>query len=200
MGALPEGYTPPKSGGNYMKLGQGANKFRILSKIIIGWETWIEENGKRKPIRSKRMNELPPSENKPKFFWAMVVWNYTDGQLQILEVTQVSIRKALEELEGSEDWGDLRTYDITVKREGEGMETVYSVIPSPTKPLDEAIKNEFVKTTINLDALYSGGNPFDNNELSDEETEEISNAISGGEKRRKGSADEVTIDPEDLPF
>jgi len=200
MGALPEGYTPPKSGGNYMKLGQGANKFRILSKIIIGWETWIEENGKRKPIRSKRMNELPPSENKPKFFWAMVVWNYTDGQLQILEVTQVSIRKALEELEGSEDWGDLRTYDITVKREGEGMETVYSVIPSPTKPLDEAIKNEFVKTTINLDALYSGGNPFDSNELSDEETEEISNAISGGEKRREGSADEVTIDPEDLPF
>jgi hypothetical protein len=49
----------------------------------------------------------------------MVVWNYIDKQVQILEITQASIRKALEELEANEDWGDLRGYDITVKREGE---------------------------------------------------------------------------------
>lgn len=200
MGALPEGYTPPKSGGNYMKLGQGANKFRILSKIIVGWETWLEEDGKRKPVRSKRKDELPPSENRPKFFWAMVVWNYNESQLQVLEVTQVSIRKALEELEANEDWGDLRTYDINVKREGEGMETVYSVIPTPKKTLDEAIKEEFLKATINLEALFSGDNPFEEASMSDEELENVVEDMDQPEKKKKGSAGDVIIDPQDLPF
>jgi hypothetical protein len=49
-GFLPEGYEVPKSGGNYMKLKQGPNKFRILSAPIIGWEYWSED---RKPVRAR---------------------------------------------------------------------------------------------------------------------------------------------------
>jgi hypothetical protein len=70
MGALPEGYTPPKSSGNYMKLIQGVNKFRILSKIIVGWETWVEEDGKRKPVRAKDRADIPMpnGDERLKFF------------------------------------------------------------------------------------------------------------------------------------
>jgi hypothetical protein len=204
MGALPEGYTPPKSGSNYMKLAQGANKFRIMSSIIVGWEAWLEEDGKRKPFRSKRKDELPKPgpDDRIKFFWAMVVWSYTDQQLQILEITQASIRKALEELEANEDWGDLRGYDITIKRDGEDLETTYSVIPSPKKTLDADIQKEWKESEIRLDALYTGENPFEpkSTELSDEELEDISNEIDKVSGKRKGPKDEVVIDPSDLPF
>ena len=40
---LPDGYEVPKSsGGGYMKFKQGANKFRILSSPVLGWEYWTE--------------------------------------------------------------------------------------------------------------------------------------------------------------
>lgn len=47
---LPEGYEVPKTSGGYMKFKQGANKFRILSAPIIGWEYWTES---KKPVRAK---------------------------------------------------------------------------------------------------------------------------------------------------
>jgi hypothetical protein len=42
---LPEGYAVPKSGGQYMKFKDGANKFRIgvmANKELRGWRSmWI---------------------------------------------------------------------------------------------------------------------------------------------------------------
>jgi hypothetical protein len=49
---LPERYEVPKTGGAYMKFRQGANKFRILSAPIIGYECWTED---RKPVRSREL-------------------------------------------------------------------------------------------------------------------------------------------------
>ena len=51
---LPEGYEAPQGTGNYMKLQSGENKFRILSKPIIGWLDWKDN----KPHRF-RMKERP---------------------------------------------------------------------------------------------------------------------------------------------
>jgi hypothetical protein len=182
MGALPDGYTPPKSSGSYMKLVQGTNEFRILSPIKVGWEVWVDEDGKRRPVRSIKREELveyQTAKNKIKFFWVMAVWNYNDEQVQVLEITQSNIRTPLEELEGNKKWGDLRGYDIAVKRTGEGLDTEYSVIPSPAEKVDAKILEEYKKMTINLDALYTGDNPF--------------------EGKPKDNGDEE-IDPESLPF
>ena len=40
---LPETYELPQSAGGYMKLQQGENKLRILSKPIIGWLDWKDK-------------------------------------------------------------------------------------------------------------------------------------------------------------
>src|ERR1700712_421260 len=148
MTFLPEGYEVPKtSGGGYMKFKLGANKFRILSAPIMGWEYWTES---KKPVRAKeRWTTIPVDADisgkngwNPKHFWAFVVWNFNatqiekdgkiinEGAVQILEITQTTIQTAMEELIHSEDWGDPRNYSITVSRKGENLETEYSVVPS----------------------------------------------------------------------
>ena len=59
-------------GGNYMKLQQGENKFRIVGSLddggfITGMLGWIEEDGKRIPIRWECDSEAPRKfADKPK--------------------------------------------------------------------------------------------------------------------------------------
>tara|TARA_R100000808_G_C2154207_1_gene165026 strand:- start:2205 stop:2750 length:546 start_codon:yes stop_codon:yes gene_type:complete len=166
MSFLPDNYeAPASSGGNYTKLAQGKNTFRIIGDstkgtAIFGWIGWTEEDGKRKPVRTK---EKPPAgvyADKPKHFWAFLVLN--EGTVQICEITQRGIQDALRELLNDPDWGDLKQYDICIQREGEGMETSYTVIPKPKAPLSEAdvatIKEKL--PLINMAALYQGEDPF----------------------------------------
>jgi hypothetical protein len=84
-GFVPDGYKVPKGSGNYMKLQDGANKFRILTAPIIGWEYWNAEN---KPVRSReRWSSIPADARldegafKPKHFWAFVVYKTTRTRL-----------------------------------------------------------------------------------------------------------------------
>jgi hypothetical protein len=87
---------------------QGANKFRILSAPIMGWEYWTES---KKPVRAKeRWTTIPVDADisgkngwNPKHFWAFVVWNFDTKQAEILEITQTTIQTALEEHINSEE-------------------------------------------------------------------------------------------------
>ncbi len=166
---LPNDYTPPKQTSNYMKLEPGENVFRILSeKPIIGYEYWTTEN---KPVRSEKMIKERPVDLKVsnenfhwtaavKHFWAFVVWDYSGEDIKILEITQASIQTPLTSLFKNEDWGHPSDYDITINREGEGMETRYSVMPKPHKELSEEIKKAFSSKKVNLEALFSSDDPF----------------------------------------
>jgi hypothetical protein len=39
----------------------------------------------------------------------------------------------------NEDWGDPRTFSMTVNRKGDGLETEYSVVPSPANPTPDNV-------------------------------------------------------------
>lgn len=165
MTYLPEGYEVPKQeGGGYMKFKQGDNKFRILSEPIIGWQYWTEA---KKPVRSKTMWNVVPLDADlkkgwpQKHFWAFVVWNFETKQIEILQLTQSTLLYALQSLINSEEWGDPREYSVTINRKGEGLETEYTMMPSPAKPIPKEIKAKYEEKPINLEALFSGGNPFD---------------------------------------
>ncbi|RMD71464.1 MAG: hypothetical protein D6822_02845 [Cyanobacteria bacterium J149] len=169
MGIIPD-MPDNNNTGSYMKLRKGENKFRILGEGIAGFEWWVvDSEGKRRPMRARlterpKDSELPLDENgektKLKIFLALPVWNYAENQVQILEITQTSIRKALAALEADSDWGDPTQYDLKIVKEGEGRETTYSVAPTPHKKLDKNILEVYKNTTINLEALFDGDNPF----------------------------------------
>ena len=166
--ALPKNYKEPDTS-NYMRLKQGDNKFRILSEIIVGMEYWKDDGDRRTPIRSRpgekiELNRLETDKEgnliMPKHFWAMVVWNYDSEKVQILELTQSTIRRKLTGLEHNKDWGDLRDYDITITREGAGYDTEYETIQSPKTKVDPGIVKFAEDMNIDLDKLYDGDDPF----------------------------------------
>jgi hypothetical protein len=159
MSFLPENYETPQTGGHYLKLAKGENKFRILSKPVIGWLDWKEN----KPMRF-RMNakpEKPVDANKPiRHFWAMYVWSYQNNAPMILEITQSTIQKSITDLNKDEDWGAPFAYDLKITKKGEDKNTEYTVTPSPKKPFDEALYQEVTKKPVNLEALFDNGDPF----------------------------------------
>ena len=170
--AFLDGYTDVpqnsgSSGGKYMKLTQGANQFRIVGSFedgtniqgMLGWGE--DEEGKRKPYRWKVGEDAPRkfAEN-PKQFFALLVWNYDEECLQVLELTQAKLRTEIVTLAKDEDWGDPRKYDLKIVRNGEGLETSYAMTPSPHKKRSDEINAAVKAMKINLEALFTGDDPF----------------------------------------
>jgi len=155
---LPEGYEAPQGGSSYFKLQPGENKLRILSKPIIGWLDWKDNKPYR--FRFNRKPEKPLADKPIRHFWAMVVFDYSDNQVKIFEVTQSTIQKAIEDLAKNEDWGSPHTYDLKISKKGQEKNTEYSVMPSPKKDLTPEIKQAAKDRPVHLDALFEGKDPF----------------------------------------
>ena len=162
--ALPQGVQIPKSS-QFAKLQMGANKFRILSDVITGWEGWKNN----KPFRHKgdvckiKPEEVDLNQNGTpniNYFWAMVVWSYLNEKVEVLEITQKTIMNPLYELEQNADWGDLKGYDITLNKRKDGDKTSYSVLGIPPKPLTEEIKKAFQESDVDLEKLFDGKYPM----------------------------------------
>jgi len=162
MTFLPDDYTVPSAANGYMKLKQGENKFRVLSSAILGVEFWTNDN---KPVRFRQEEKCemkPEYKNGPKHFWAFCVWNYQEEQVQVFEITQKTIMNIISGLARNAKWGSPFDYDLVINREGENLETVYTVTPDPKEKLDPEIQKQYDSMTINLEALYDGDDPFAN--------------------------------------
>jgi hypothetical protein len=173
MDFLPDNYETPQGAGSYMKLQQGDNKFRILSKPIIGWLDWKDKVPHRFGFKNKP--EKPMGDQAIKHFWAMIVFDYADQQIKILEITQSTIQKTIETLAKDEDWGSPAAYDLKINRKGQDKQTEYSVTPSPKKPVSDEIKKAAKDKPVNLEALYANKDPFDVS--NGEQTELIFNTL-----------------------
>ena len=191
MTFLPPDYKEPDTS-NYMKFEKGENVFRVLSDAITGMEYWKETKEGRKPVRLHTEEEIKIGDletddkgnlKMPKHFWAFVVFNRSSEKIQILEITQATVRRQVNALYNNEKWGDPKEYDITVTREGEGFETEYTVMPNPKEKLDEGVLKLYKDMHINLEALYEGNDPF----------------ASQGEKEAPKKTKEK-VDVEDIPF
>ncbi len=160
MSFLPSNYVAPcATSENYMKINKGENKIRILSAPILGFEEWIA----KKPVRY-RMGNQPVKATEPdgilRHFWAFLIWNYQEEKIQILNLTQATLRKKLENLSKDQEWGAPYHYDIKIIKEGEEILTKYDVNPMPHKSVRQDIINAFHAKPANLEALFDSQDPF----------------------------------------
>lgn len=163
MSFLPNGYEKPATNSNYYKFEPGDNKVRILGSAITGWKDWDEKT----PIRVHDKPERSIDPKKPvKHFWAFPVWSYRDKAVKILEIVQSTIQEAIYNLCRSEVWGDPKNYDLNVCKAGEGLETEYSIMPVPPRPVHPEIARIYSETPINLNALFTNADPFARNGVS----------------------------------
>ncbi len=173
MSFLPDGEIIPAGVSNYMKLTDPENKFRVLDSAITGFELWV--NGK--PVRMKKneftisqldnadINKFTGKKKIPQYFWAFPVFDYKTDKIEILEVTQVSVMRGIEDYLNDPDYGDPKEYDLIVVRDDESDPVKYRVKAKPPKILDEGIKQLYKDTPINLNALYKGENPFESDKI-----------------------------------
>lgn len=160
---LPTDYKVPTSS-NYLKLSEGEHTFRVLSSAIVGYEYFNTEN---KPVRSREAFEEVPQDLKEggriNPFWAFVIYNYDEKRIQILEITQKTIMLPMKALVDNKKWGNPKLYDITITRKGTGMQdTEYAVMPNPHTEIAPDIASAFMAKKVNLDALFTGQDPFSN--------------------------------------
>jgi hypothetical protein len=168
---LPKDYELPESERRFAELEEGANSLRILTPAIVGYEWWIDtQEGGRTPIRARTAEEVPSevrnaaeSQDKAKHFWAFTVYNYQTQSIQVLEVKQQTIMRALDSLVKSSKWGSPLGYDLTIEKVKTGSrdrDVEYHVIPEPPAPIDEGIAELSRQVPVRLEALYDGGDPF----------------------------------------
>jgi hypothetical protein len=145
--------------------------FRILSSAIVGYEWWMDTaDGGRVPRRVRTAGEVPEdvrqaleTQNKAKHFWAFTVYNYAAESIQVLEIKQQTIMRAIEALLNNPKWGNPQGYDLTVEKVKTGsrdLDVEYHVIPEPPSPLDEGIAELSKHVPVRLEALYEGQDPF----------------------------------------
>ncbi len=187
---LPKGYEAPVTVGNYMKFKQGDNQFRILSEAIVGYLYW---NSEGKPVRVHEYPKTLPADiqmkdgqpSSIKHFWAFVVWNYSLGVVQILEITQKGIRDAIEFYYHNKKWGNPTGYDLTVNKTGEKLETEYKTIAEPHSKISKEIEEAYKAKHININALFEGKDPF---------------ALTDKQPMERADYPTDEVDPEDIPF
>lgn len=195
---LQSDYKLPSGSDKYMKLGQGDNRFRILSSAVTGVEFWIEtDKGGKKPIRIKEGGIAPDNfVDDPKSFWAFVVWNYQEEKVQILSITQRTIQKSILAISKDGDWGNpIQKYDIVVNKKGTTKDnTEYQTMPKPPTKMDEGILQLYKDLKIDLNALYEGKDPFGEDLVKTEKgptiaetkkAEEVANEVEAGLKKDK---------------
>ncbi len=154
---LPTDYESPKVTGGYTRFDEGSTKLRILSSVLLLWVTWNEGQ----PERARYDGPDSKPHTGSKHTWAVKVYNYGEGAVQVWEIHQATIRNTLKDLAANEDWGNPLAYDITINRTGTTMsDTKYTVTPSPAKALPEDIMKTIQDTNVNLEALLTGDNPF----------------------------------------
>ena len=192
-GFMPAGYEIPQTS-NYMKFLDGANPFRVLSPAIVGYEYWNNDN---KPVRSRTQFTSTPNAKvgqdgniKVSHFWAFVVYNYNAKKIQILQINQKGIQEYIQGFNNNPKWGNPQGYDIVVNRSGANLDTSYTVMCEPHTPVATEVLEAYKSMNINLEALYSGQDPF---------------ALGGASTATQAkvdypSAEEEGIDPASVPF
>ena len=153
-------------------------------QAIAGWEWWEEKENKRKAVRMPMYDDnnqpLYPDAslfsretNKPKKFFAYIVYNYTQEKFQIMQITQQSIKNQILALSRNPDWGSIDGYPITITKTQTGSENQnveFMVTPTPAKKLNKELLEELDNLNWDLKALYKGEDPFNTKKSSVVET------------------------------
>ena len=108
---------------------------------------------------------------KPQRFLAWVATSATRGRLEVLFITQKTLRDQLTEiLQEVEDytWTDegLANFSIKISKKGAKLETTYSILPK-VRPVPDKIKKQWVteKDAIWLPNFFAGLDPFDGKQV-----------------------------------
>ena len=95
---------------------------------------------------------------------AAPVYNYTTARVEVMQITQKSILRELDGISQMEDYANLLEHDFVLGKEGNGLNTEYSLRPVPRKKGSEkaigGAWSEAQESGFDIGRLLTGENPF----------------------------------------
>lgn len=144
----------------YTKFGEGNTTIRIIdAEPYSFWSHWMQKHGtgvtcigKGCPICSviaqQKANKETPTYSSTQRH-AMRIWNYNTNQMEIMIQGKTFFQQLLNL---HTEIGDLRTYDIKVKRTGSDTNTQYMLLPlTPSSFEQEVIEVDLQETLKPID-------------------------------------------------
>lgn len=162
-GFIPTDYEAPTGGGGFTKLQNGDNKMRILSSPLMLWTVWADKKVNRILYKGAANKPAKPAaENASvKHAWGLIIWNYATDAIEVFELDKQAIIGALTTYAKDPDWGHPKEYDVVINKSGSGMDTEYTFVAKPAKPVTEQVVEAYTANPIDLNQLLvEGGNPF----------------------------------------
>ena len=178
----------PGAGGGYLnpsKIQSGSSvRFALLDDNPLEfYEVWGDAtDGGVKPFRfsndptpddieaelgsayTRRLNRDGTAPDAVKFAIAVPVYNHDTSKVQILQLSQKSIIRELDSISQMEDYSNLLEWDFVLGKEGNGLNTEYSLRAVPRKKNTEPTIQEAWKEVqaggFDISRLLSGTNPF----------------------------------------
>tara|TARA_R100000781_G_C4068208_1_gene123531 strand:+ start:424 stop:1008 length:585 start_codon:yes stop_codon:yes gene_type:complete len=178
----------PGAGGGYLnpsKIQSGSSaRFALLDDNPLEfYEVWGDAtDGGVKPFRfsddptpddieaelgsdyTRRLNRDGTAPEAVKFAIAVPVYNHDTNKIQILQLSQKSIIRELDSISQMEDYSNLLEWDFVLGKEGNGLNTEYSLRAVPRKKNTEPAIQEAWKEVqaggFDISRLLSGTNPF----------------------------------------
>tara|TARA_R100000781_G_scaffold2519_2_gene4058 strand:+ start:921 stop:1505 length:585 start_codon:yes stop_codon:yes gene_type:complete len=176
------------TGGGYLnpsKIQSGSSvRFALLEDAPLEYyEIWGEAtDGSVKPFRfateptpddiqvefgddyTRRLNYEGTAPDPAKFGISVPVFNHDTNSVQVLAITQKSINRELDAISQMEDYANLLEWDFVLDKQGNGLNTEYSLRAVPRKKgtnttIEEAW-SEAKKSGFDIQRLMTGGNPF----------------------------------------
>ena len=165
---------------NYLKINDGeSKKLRILGTVtdgllIRGWMSFKND----KPFYSTLDQPINKDDlgldkyQQPQQvweFWSVPVWNHFEGRIQVWEIKQKTIQKALFKLTDPDNinkqWADWRLYDIEISfNNNNSPMTKYTLQPYPPEPISPSttVKITEVLPKVSMDLIFQSKDPLEN--------------------------------------
>lgn len=181
-----QGAVAGGSGGGYLnpsKIQSGSSvRFALLTDNPLEfYECWGEDqDGKAKPFRFKddpspseveaemgpnyerRLNRDKTDVDPAKFAMAAPVYNFENGSVQVMSLTQKGLIREMDKLSQMEDYKDILAWDFVLEKEGTGLNTSYSlrIVPPRNRKIIEEAWSKASDEGFDINRLMTGGNPF----------------------------------------
>ena len=192
---------------DFMKLELGSNEVRIFTnpyQFVVHWES--DASGTTRKIKCALENcPLCKKGSKAQYRWYLGVINRKTNQAEILEVSS-QILNGIKSLVNNPKWGDVKMYDIDIKRGKAKSNPLYSVMPDPNKgPLTEseqAMVKEFSDMS-NLTKLIQPSTPEEILEKMGVSSNEGGNAryaVGNQTVTNTGTANKPNVSADDFNF
>jgi hypothetical protein len=146
------GEVDVKTGSDFMKLNEGDNVVRIVTKPYQFQVSWLKDpTGTSRKVRSACDPKCPLVRRGEKLQkrWYVGVIERRSNACRILEASS-QIMAGIKNHADDPDWGDPRGYDINIKRAAPGSQPLYSVLAKPKKSLTDEDRTKveaFLKAT-----------------------------------------------------